>query len=588
MSNCSYAPNGQIASDHQFTTALRSKILTTCSIKAAAVESDNLTVNKELRVDELIDKYNVKFYGAVGDGVTDDTAAIQEALNTVDNVYVPEGTYLVSSSIYIPSNTYLHGTHESVIKRADAAGLFYMLIFVGDNSTIDTLRLDGNRANNPLSTLLSGHISFFNRENNQAINNILENSPGLDFHGNNTNYFRIINNKSSGRHGNAVFISGNGNNAFGIIRDNVWSGSGTTISIGVTNYVLIENNILDGVNKGLQFSLTVDTDGVDIITKNTGSEDWSDIGTNSVVSLDGGKEFFVTEVISATQLRVTGSGPLPVLVNTRAVIGLADGIGIQSSSSCIIQGNLVRGVATYGMGTSCAETENTSYNIFIGNQIVLCGKVGIYIGSDPGGVGIQTIGTHVIGNNLVSCGIGTTAIQNVDRCGIYVAAFATARTVQTSIIGNHIHGDGLGFGQADYGIGFSVNVDAGAVDLRSNSIFFCTFGTQILNDVKSITLSATWGSTATVTGIEEYGHDTVFTINATGVGHAIDPTITLVKVSTTTQEPQPFLFLRDATLTTAVNITYPFLSSAVSATSSLFRYTGTPDPNDVYRCCIKY
>lgn len=46
---------------------------------------------------------NVKSYGAVGDGVTDDTAAIQDAIDVVGDagggvVFFPEGTYIVSNS----------------------------------------------------------------------------------------------------------------------------------------------------------------------------------------------------------------------------------------------------------------------------------------------------------------------------------------------------------------------------------------------------------------------------------------------------------------------------------------------------------
>ena len=51
---------------------------------------------------------NVLDYGAVGDGSTDDTAAIQAALDAGSNtVYLPAGTYRVSDSIAVNSNTKL-------------------------------------------------------------------------------------------------------------------------------------------------------------------------------------------------------------------------------------------------------------------------------------------------------------------------------------------------------------------------------------------------------------------------------------------------------------------------------------------------
>lgn len=49
---------------------------------------------------KLTEFVSVKDFGAAGDGVTDDTAAIQAALDASDSVFVPEGNYVIST-IYV-------------------------------------------------------------------------------------------------------------------------------------------------------------------------------------------------------------------------------------------------------------------------------------------------------------------------------------------------------------------------------------------------------------------------------------------------------------------------------------------------------
>ena len=44
---------------------------------------------------------NVKDYGATGDGETDDTAAIQAAIDAGRSVYLPSGIYVLSREVRV-------------------------------------------------------------------------------------------------------------------------------------------------------------------------------------------------------------------------------------------------------------------------------------------------------------------------------------------------------------------------------------------------------------------------------------------------------------------------------------------------------
>lgn len=93
---------------------------------------------------------NVLDYGADPTGVSDSTIAFQAAI-TVGSIYIPDGTYLVSSVLVSQAGrTVIGESKKAIIKRKD---LTYKPVFVvsTDNFTATGFTIDGNRNGNPLS-----------------------------------------------------------------------------------------------------------------------------------------------------------------------------------------------------------------------------------------------------------------------------------------------------------------------------------------------------------------------------------------------------------------------------------------------------
>lgn len=114
----------------KFTT---SQLNTSGAVDASQVSYDppfvgSVATNVE---DKLAQTVSVKDFGAVGDGVADDTAAIQAALDESKGVYFPQGTYKITSALNMSSDSYVFGCGRSSVIQSTHNGA----IFQGKNVT---------------------------------------------------------------------------------------------------------------------------------------------------------------------------------------------------------------------------------------------------------------------------------------------------------------------------------------------------------------------------------------------------------------------------------------------------------------------
>ena len=69
---------------------------------------------------------NVKDYGALGDGTTNDATAIQNALNTGGTIFFPAGTYAVGNQLIFYSDTHIiMDDGATILRNAEKNGVFY-------------------------------------------------------------------------------------------------------------------------------------------------------------------------------------------------------------------------------------------------------------------------------------------------------------------------------------------------------------------------------------------------------------------------------------------------------------------------------
>ena len=228
------------------------------TVEETKEEINKITVELEDNFDFLKDatSNNIKFYGAKGDGETDDTEAFKKALfglqYTNSNIItIPGGTYLISESLEIPKDVTLLGQEDTIIKFTSN---HISLILKGKDITIKDVIFDGNADNGIVTTDIIKDIDGV------TINNInIENVIFNNFAGTELNAINL-------KHSKNVYIQN-------CLFDNLKGKQAKCINIqGYSQELYIKNNMFKNIKHFSSFSdktycIYIDTMSTNIFNK---------------------------------------------------------------------------------------------------------------------------------------------------------------------------------------------------------------------------------------------------------------------------------------------------------------------------------
>lgn len=304
---------------------------------------------------------NVADFGAVGDGVTDDTAAIQAAFTASTNVYFGgnDKSYLISDELILQSGTTVTGDKPTITQTANLTPIFN--IDAKDNITVTGIKFVG---------------------------------VGTDFVNSDANPYAtaIYTNAGSSN----LFFANNEFNNFG------YAG----VRLKAASSIQIIDNIMTGPGSPI---LTPVTSGscYGVLT---------DSGcTNVVISGNLIKEY-------AQGLRIEGTKDVTITGNVITDIVGQHGIYVGSQVENItIVGNTILRTDLIGVKVQAQNGGTANFNITVsGNTVAGCGDQGINITHGAGGTPQPTQNNNVVivGNNLSDITATGINLQNIQYCTV--------------------------------------------------------------------------------------------------------------------------------------------------------------------------
>ena len=405
---------------------------------------------------------SVKQFGAVGDGVADDTFAIQAAIDSLSTygggVALPPGRYRITAPIRMRPNIVLQGNGGATIIQGNAANLTTLIDFdtyAAGGGILVGIAFDGNRANNTNSNLT--YIVASSQPNTHVLTCVFREAPGMGLLLQGTNPV-VQDNLFVSVYGIAIMLWGPVANTSMAARV---SGN-RMIQVGYLgiNAKWSDYNVITG-NTILSVSLNHRVSTVGPAVTLVSGADFSALRAGMFMRLNAGQEFQIVSIQSPSALTVHMSAG--TLTNVAANSGQADMINIDCCAYNNVTENTLEGGMSGGVVVHNSAGGTSSISTIVGhNSITAVGNMGVLLLSNTGS-STTVDSTIITANAIIGCGVGGAANQANTSNGITISGALTNNTVISGNLCNGFSG-----GAQQWGIYVDAGVTPGMTSIIGN------------------------------------------------------------------------------------------------------------------------